>query len=174
MPPDVRGELLAQLGPYRRAHRDVRWTQPETWHLTLLFLGSVAPDRVPEVARLMRHVGQRAAPYPVFVDRGDGRVRGGAGVAWLSLSTGAGRLIELATLAARGCPPDITEGAPPRRTPSAHLTLVRKADRAVVQALRAQAHGPLGIGWTVDRLLLVRSHLGTEGARYETLREVTL
>ncbi len=174
MPEAARTRLHEQLAPYRRAHREVRWTRPESWHLTLLFLGSVAPDRVPELQRLVDDVARRRPPYVATVDQGGGRTRGREGVAWLGLSEGAGTLIETATLTAHGCPPDISDGRPPRRTPSAHLTIVRKADEVVVQALRGQALGPLGVSWEIDRLRLVRSFLQAGGARYETLHEATL
>ena len=174
MPPDVRTELQQQLAPYRRAFPDARWTRPETWHLTLLFLGSVRPDRVPELTILVDEVAGRGSAYGVVVDRGGGRTRRSEGVAWLGLSDGAGALIEAATVAADGCPEEITLGAPPKRTPSAHLTVVRNASPAVVDALRDQAFGRLGVGWTIDRVGLVRSHLEPDGARYETLHEATL
>jgi 2'-5' RNA ligase len=174
VPGEVRAELERQLAPYRRAFRDVRWTRPASWHLTLLFLGSVAPDRVPDIGRLVDAVALRFDPYDVVVDHGDGRVRRGEGVAWLGLSAGAGRLIEMAIYTAGACPPGITDGARPKRTPSAHLTVVRKADTAVVQALREQAAGAIEVGWRVDRVQLVRSHLEPGGARYETLYEATL
>ena len=170
----MRTELHAQLAPYRAAHRDVRWTPPETWHLTLLFLGQLEPARVPELERLIDDVGRRTEPYLVRVERGGGRISRGEGVAWLGLSTGSGRLIETATLTAERCPPEATQGRPPKRTPAAHLTLVRKANEGVIEALRAQAHGPLGVSWSVDTIELVRSHLEAGGARYETLHRGTM
>jgi 2'-5' RNA ligase len=174
VPGAVRAELNEQLAPYRRAHRDVRWTRPESWHLTLLFLGSVAPERVPELQQLIDDVASERTPYPVTVDQGGGRARRGEGVAWLGLSEGAGTLIEGASLLSDGCPSDITEGPPPKRTPSAHVTLVRKANEAVAQALRLQVRGPLGVRWEIDRVQLVRSFLEAGGARYATLHEATL
>lgn len=152
----------------------MRWTSPQTWHLTLLFLGAVAPGRTDELRRLVESVAHDIERYRAIVADGGGRVRQGEGVAWLGLTEGAGTLIEAATLAADRCPPGLTDGPPPRRTPSAHLTVARKADRELVRALREQAHGRLGIGWEVDRLQLVRSHLHSGGARYETLHEATL
>ena len=68
----------------------------------------------------------------------------GEGVAWLGLSAGAGRLIETATLTAERCPPEVTHGRPPRRTPSAHLTVVRKAHEGAIEALRAAGTWPAG------------------------------
>ncbi len=56
MPTAVREALAAQLAPYRAAHPDVRWTRPETWHLTLLFLGSTL---FTEWISMQRHRGYR-------------------------------------------------------------------------------------------------------------------
>ena len=174
MPAQVRVKLRAQLAPYRKQHPNVRWTSPESWHLTLVFLGSVEASRVAELERLLDEVALATAPFDVLVDRGGGRPRHDGGVAWLGLSTGASTLIEAATLAAEGCPPDIVGGSPPKRTPSAHLTVVRKADEPVIESLRSQACGPLGVSWTVDAVALVRSHLEPAGARYVTLHQATL
>lgn len=174
MPDAVGADLHRQLAPYRRAHPDVRWTSPETWHLTLLFLGSVAPDRTAELERLVDGVAATVEPYDVAVDKGGGRSHRGEGVAWLGLSAGASTLIETATLTAGRYAADITIGASPKRTPSAHLTVARRANEEVMKALHDQAHGPLGVEWTVDRVQLVRSHLEPAGARYETLHEGAL
>lgn len=170
----MRSQLQRQLEPYRRAHPNVRWTRPETWHLTLLFLGSVEPERTPELVGLIDDLALGVQPYRALVDHGGGRDRGGDGVAWLGLSEGAGTLIALAISAAQGCPPDITDGPSPKRTPSAHLTVVRKADQAVIRALSDQAYGHIGVDWRIDRIGLFRSYLEPAGARYVTVHEATL
>jgi 2'-5' RNA ligase len=174
VPEAVRTEIQAQLGPYRRRHPAVRWTQPESWHLTLLFLGAVDPRRVPELERLVDEIASQMSPYRAVVDHGDGLLRQGEGVAWLGLGVGSGTLIEAATLAAERCPRDATEGPAPQRTPSAHLTIVRRADALVIEALRSRTEGALGVSWTVDAVELVRSHLEPDGARYETLHLATM
>lgn len=174
LPPAARDSLQQQLAPYRARFTAARWTPPASWHLTLVFLGPVEPAFVHQLEGLLEAVGERASPYRVRLDAGGGRVRRGEGVAWLGLSSGASRLIELAAAVADACPVDITSGGPPKRTPSAHLTVARKANDALVRALRDHACGPLAARWTVDRLQLVRSHLEPTGARYETLHEVTL
>jgi 2'-5' RNA ligase len=142
--------------------------------MTLLFLGAVPLERVPELATLTDSVATLGAPYGVRADAGGGRLRHGEGVAWLGLSQGAGAVIETAERLAHGCPSDITVGAPAKRTPAAHLTLVRRADTAVIEALRSQIHGPLGVEWDIDDIVVVRSHLEPGGARYETLHRSTL
>lgn len=180
VPESVRVRLWEQLRPYRDRHADVRWTERESWHLTLLFLGSVERDRVPELERLIDTAAAPQPPYAVAIGAGGGRPgRDGGrirreGVAWLGLGEGAETLLRLADRIHDLCPPDVTTGPPPRRTLSAHLTVVRRADGEVIAALRSTAHGPLEVGWTVDRLCLVRSHLGRGGARYETVHEAAL
>lgn len=152
----------------------MRWTRPAGWHLTLLFLGSVRPERVPELVGLLDGLAVELEPYAVVVRGGGGRAGRGEGVAWLRVEHGAGTLIETARTLARRCPPDITDGTAPRRTPSAHLTVARTAGEPVVSALAQQAHGPLAVRWTISHLDLVRSHLEGGGARYETLHRAPL
>ncbi len=142
--------------------------------MTLLFLGSVDPGYVPELQALVDEAAAAHAPYRVRADAGDGRARHGEGVGWLGLGDGAGQLIAVATDVAGRCRRDITAGPPPKRTPSAHLTVVRKANEGVIEALRSREHGPLGVDWTVDRISLVRSHLDPDGARYETVHQSTM
>ena len=173
MPVDVGEQLAEQLAPYRAQLHEARWTDPRSWHLTLLFLGQVEQRRLPQLRALVDAAAAAGDPYHVRADLGDGRHRDG-GVAWLALSEGAGRLIELAAAIAERCPPGVTTGPPPRRTPSAHLTVARKASRATIDALRAHALGPLDVAWEVDRIWLVRSHLAASGAHYQTLHEATL
>ena len=174
MPDDARARLQRQLAPYRRAHPGVRWTQPQTWHLTLLFIGSVARERVAQLEALVDDVAREVVAYEIAIERGGGRPGQRGGVAWLGATHGARSLIETASLLAERCPPDIAGGSPPKRTPSAHLTVVRAADRAVIEALRIGSLGQHRASWTVDRIDLVRSHLGPDGARYETVHRATL
>jgi 2'-5' RNA ligase len=142
--------------------------------LTLLFLGSVRPDRIPELADLVDRVAAGSRPFRAHIGSGGGRLRRSDGVAWLGLGDGAGTLIDIADQLARGCPPDVTEGAPAKRTPAAHLTVARRADASVIEALRTGVYGPLEAEWSVDRIQLVQSHLEPDRARYETLHESTL
>lgn len=56
-----------------------------------------------------------------------------------------------------------------RRTPSAHLTIARRAGPDAIAALRDQRLGTLGVGWRVEAIELVRSRLDPRGVTYETL-----
>jgi 2'-5' RNA ligase len=174
LPDEVRTSLWGQLAPYRRQHGQARWVAPSTWHLTLLFLGSVPPEQVPSLVALAESVAAASPPAHLGISGGGGRVRKQEGVAWLAVAAGAQEMLSIADRLAAACPDGITVTAPPRRTPSAHLTVARRADRALVEALNVQRHGPLEATWHADRIALVRSHLGPRGSRYETLHEAAL
>jgi RNA 2',3'-cyclic 3'-phosphodiesterase len=174
LPSDARRSLWGQLATYRERHRATRWLAPEGWHLTLLFLGSVLPARVPELLAIVDRAAARSGPFSVTVAGGGGRGHRGEAVAWLPVEEGAGRVIGLAGLLAADCPADLTSGAPPRRTPSAHLTVARGHDARVVEDLAAERWGRPEERWRADRVALLRSHLERTGARYETLHEATL
>jgi 2'-5' RNA ligase len=152
----------------------VRWLATSTWHLTLLFLGWVAVSRVPELVALVDATAADAEAFETAVAGGGGRARDADGVAWLRVAGGAGRVIDLAERLAIACSPAISLGFEPRRTPSAHLTVARRTDRALVDDLRGETRGRLRAAWTADRLALMRSHLGPSGAAYETVHEATL
>ena len=152
----------------------MRWLPAATWHLTLLFLGSVSVHRLAELVAIVDAAALSSLPFRVGVAGGGGRERHGEAVAWLPVDEGAGRVLDLAGRLAVDCPADLPVSGPPRRTPSAHLTVARSADRAVLDDLAGERWGRPEERWWVDRLALVRSHLEPSGARYETLHEAAL
>jgi 2'-5' RNA ligase len=147
---------------------------PETWHLTLVFLGPVAPEHVPALSALVDHVAALSSAVTVGICGGGGRERHGEAVAWLPVREGADRLIELAGHLAVDVGESITSGPSPRRTPAAHLTVARRADRPAVSDLAAERWGRPEERFLADRLALLRSHLEPTGARYETLHGAAL
>ena len=114
LPADVGASLWTQLGPYRQRHATVRWLVPGSWHLTLLFLGSVPVEHVPALIALVDDVASAIGPFEVSIAAGGGRVRDGDGVAWLRVATGAGQVIALADRLA-GVLPTGSQRRRPRR-----------------------------------------------------------
>jgi 2'-5' RNA ligase len=170
VPPVVARSLDAALAPYREVHPDVRWTPPDALHLTLLFLGAVDPAQADRLAAIARDVAGRARPFEVRTGAGSGTLRTADGVAWLKLDAGGREVTLLGDALAARIPPGMIAGdRAPRRAPSAHLTLARKATRALIDDLAVARYGPLDAAWTADRIVLMRSHLGPERARYGTL-----
>jgi RNA 2',3'-cyclic 3'-phosphodiesterase len=149
-PPEEVSEDLRALR--RKDQRGVRFVDPETWHITLRFLGDADPDVVG--ARL----DELALPAAT--------ARLGPGVDVLGERTlmvpvhGVDQLAETVRVATIG----LGEPAPKRFT--GHLTLAR---------LKPGAHLPAAMGafvsaeFEMDEIALVASRLDPDGARYTTL-----
>jgi 2'-5' RNA ligase len=141
----------------------VRWTSPEQWHVTLRFLGDVDGQDVPDLVDALRPAGRLASRWAML---GPATVRLGPGVLMVPV-TGVDDLADAAAGLTRSF------GAPPDERPfTGHVTLARSRDRAAIPG-ELVGHR-VEAGWTVDELALVRSHLGTGGARYETIATVAL
>lgn len=148
-----------------------RWIPPENYHMTMKFLGEVEEDTVPSLRRAASDVAVQIAPFGISFGRFGGfpslsRPR----VIFYRVEDGAG---ELGSLAGRiedavECLGFKREHRPFR----AHLTLARikrPPGGAVVQKLGEVPPLPTSAVQTVDRFVLMRSHLSREGATYEEL-----
>lgn len=159
-PETARADLAAAVAPLRELPGAPRWTAPERWHLTLLFLGAVDAVRV---QRLRESLGAAVVGTPPMTLRfaGGGRFgsRGRPQVAWAGIAGDVAPLTELATRLARAAR---TLKLPVEDRPfRAHLTLGRwrpggPADADVVDRL-AGYDGP---DWPVTEVQLLESHLG--------------
>jgi 2'-5' RNA ligase len=168
-PEDVTNELAAEVALLRRlpGADGLRWTSRPGWHFTLAFYGEVDEDVVPELSARLERAAHRSAPFALAL-RGGGQFGHGRAL-WAGAS---GEVAELRLLAdraeaaARKAGLDMGE----HRRYKAHLTLARSRDavdaRPYVEALHAFA----GRTWTVDELVLVRSHLPTSGVPGEQPR----
>jgi len=149
----------------------LRWAEPDAWHLTLAFLGSVDADTVPSAAAAIEGVTDAHRPTDVATGRlGAFHRPGSARVLWYGVADPDGMLAALAgDLAAA-----IGLTAPDPYRP--HVTLARARRRPIdlrgwIEA--ASASAPDG-RLAVDRIALMRSHLGEGPARYETLASFAL
>jgi 2'-5' RNA ligase len=152
----------------------VRWLEPATWHVTLVFLGSVSVALAPILAAACDGIAAVWPPFGFGVAAGGGRIQRGDGVAWLTGGTNARLVIEVADDLERAIEQDPTGTLRPRRAMSAHLTVARRAHERLLVALRQEAHGPLRAEWLADRVTLMRSHLGRTGAAYEPIHVALL
>ena len=144
----------------------LRWAEPDAWHLTLVFLGTVDSD---DVSRLATAIGGVAAAHPP-TEVATGRLGafhrpGSARVLWYGVHDPDSRLPALAGDLASALGIESEEAYRP------HVTLARARRRPV--DLRGWIEGaavsaPAG-RLTVDRIALMRSHLGGGPVRYETL-----
>jgi 2'-5' RNA ligase len=145
---------------------ELRWAEPDAWHLTLVFLGTMDPDDISRVAAAIGGVAVAHAPTEVATGRlGAFHRPGSARVLWYGVHDPDNSLSALAGELASALGTDPEEPFRP------HVTLARARRRPV--DLRGWIEGaavsaPEG-RLTVDRIELMRSHLGGGPVRYETL-----
>lgn len=170
LPPAVRGALQVQqfLLPLPRK------VEPETFHLTLVFLGDC-----PEPALEIAHEGFAALREPRFELslRGLGLFgKTKPRAAWAGVTPSPALLhlqSKVETIAHRaGCPIDRRKFVP-------HVTLGRFSPPPLADALRLERAVAMGAGfrsdpWPVTELVLWRSHHTAHGSRYETLARYPL
>jgi 2'-5' RNA ligase len=159
-------EALVTLKKRARDRVAVRWSRPEQFHITLKFLGWVAPDRVPELARIASEEPALTPPvhaeltgFTAFPSPRRARVV----VAELA---GADDLRQLAgRVEARA---EVLGFARERRPFRPHITVGRlNPPRNASEPLEALMRFPEPF-W-LDQLVLYRSVLGPGGSVYERL-----
>ena len=129
----------------------LRWTRPETWHITVAFYGEVTEEKAADLADRLGRVAARTTPMELSL-AGAGRF--GPRALWFGVQgqhDRLGRLAEASGAAARRC--HIRMEDRPYRP---HLTLARVTGvpRGVTQDDQA---GPLDLAPIVDRLKAFRS-----------------
>jgi 2'-5' RNA ligase len=159
---------------YAAAGLRPRWVKPANVHLTLKFLGDIAPDRQADARLAMQRAAQgqptirlSTAGTGVFPNLRKPRVL------WVGLSGEVAALLELAArLDARFAELEFARDTRPFK---AHLTLARMRPEEDSQRM-AQAIGQLGgfapLGFDVSELVLFQSDLRSDGAVYTPLARV--
>ncbi|MEU8569101.1 RNA 2',3'-cyclic phosphodiesterase [Streptomyces pathocidini] len=171
------GGVVAELAREVERLRDLpgaenlRWTGRAGWHFTLAFYGEVPDELVPELERRLHRAAHRHPPFDLRLSGGGRFARA---VVWVGADGDPEAMRRLADSAEAGARRAGVSMAEHRRyTP--HLTVARA--RRPHQSLRPYADALAGFEsspWTVDELLLIRSHLPKGGVekeqpRYETV-----
>jgi 2'-5' RNA ligase len=113
-------ELRAALSTLPHTDGSLRWRHPESWHITLAFLGEVPKESLPELTERLARAASRATPMELSVAGGghfDSRVL------WAGVQGDRdrlGRLSETVAAAARRCRLKVDE-----RPYRPHVTLAR-------------------------------------------------
>jgi 2'-5' RNA ligase len=188
LPPDVVAMVDRVVRDLKREEWPIRWTTGSNAHITLQFLGDVAPERV-ELLRLglgpvvgeHRHFRLRTADLGVFPNWRRPRVL------WLGLYGPAHRLQTLHDaigayligfdfqLDEKEFHPHITLGRvrDVRNAPSGDLPQrIRQRFERATETGEVSHQQPLPV--PVDEVHLIRSHLSHEGSRYEVLARFLL
>ena len=170
LPDDLRAALRSAVEAWRDAGiaDGLRWSDPDGWHVTLAFLGSVEATEVGGlVDRLEASVRDHAPSELETGGLGGFPSAARARVAWYGVADPERHLRRLAS--------DVRSAMDVDATPfRAHVTLGRARSAPVdLRPWLAAARPPAG-RLVVDRVELMRSHLGRGPARYEVLATVPL
>jgi 2'-5' RNA ligase len=167
-PDDARIHLARALSPLRGSPGEPRWVPTARWHLTLLYLGTVAEERTAGLRTALAAVVEGS---PAMNLRISGAGRFGAGrrpqVFWAGLAGDVPGLTRLADglrdeAARLGHPVD-------DRPFRAHLTVGRwRPGRPADATLPDRLAGYGGPDWPVTEVALLASHLGPD-PHYETI-----
>jgi len=169
----IRVALSATTAAWRREPPadGMRWADPDAWHLTLAFLGSISHVAVPVVSRAIGDVAATHRPFRVETGRiGAFHRPGSARTLWYGVGDSDATMASLAADLVRALG---LRAAEPYRP---HITIARARGQPV--DLRgwiepASMSAPSG-HLDVRAIHLMRSHLGRGRARYETLASFVL
>jgi len=180
LPDPVRESLSSLITSLRpREHPCVKWVDPQGIHLTLKFLGNIAPDLVPRIIGAIAPAAQGTSPLKLQI--------GGLGVfpnlprprvIWVAVTGEVDPLIALQR--------DIDQALLPlgfaieKRPFSPHLTLGRLRERAspgerssigkLITATESEGGPPM----EVNQISLMRSTLTPSGAIYNRIASIEL
>jgi len=152
-------ELEAAVAPLRIAQPELRWSSPQSWHVTLAFLGDV-DDAVtaPLAARLKRAAARHARLDLSAAGAGAFPSAPKASVLWTGVQGDRQALRAIAVSVAAGArlagAPSPDEG----RRFRPHITLARCRAPTDVRPLIARLADYAGSSWPAGRIHLIRSH----------------
>jgi 2'-5' RNA ligase len=162
--PEVLAELAKAVSRLRSNSDNSRWTAPESWHITLQFLGNTDPQ---QYECLVAHLSEvQAPPFPIhlanlgFFDR--------AGVFFADVEPTPA----LVAVAARVSSATSLCGFSPETRPfHPHITLARAKGQSRGQPLQALVqrvkNQPAFPRFRASEFLLYESHLSPTGSTYE-------
>ncbi|MGA8090733.1 MAG: RNA 2',3'-cyclic phosphodiesterase [Terracidiphilus sp.] len=148
----------------RSANDSLRWSSPETWHITLQFLGETSIEKY---GNLAQHLGTiKSPPVPVWLHGTAFFDRAGVFFAAVNVSPELRRLEQLVAAATAQC-----GTAAEDRPYHPHVTLARAKGAEKLRALRQlknRVKSDLEFPpFTAREFLLYESFLGPAGARHE-------
>lgn len=147
----------------RSSGDNLRWAAPETWHITLQFLGETSPEQYTCSLEHLRKI--RSPRVPVWLEGTGFFERAGVFFAGVNVSPELRQLQKLVVAATARC------GFIPEDRPfHPHVTLARAkgGNRQVLQKLKARTNQKAQFApFTAPEFLLYEAFLGPGGSRYE-------
>lgn len=165
-------QALERLTLRLRAKDDgLRWSLPEQWHITLVFLGEI---EAAAIKGLEGELGKlRSDEIALEMDGLGVFERAGILYAAVEVLPGLAKLQRSVEAVARGCGVEVEE-----RPYRPHITLARSRNRDGRQTLERLRDGlerqRLQERWSANEFVLYVSEASPEGARYRVLRRFPL
>jgi 2'-5' RNA ligase len=167
----VIGELAAISARFKSKEDGLRWAAPESWHVTLQYLGNTSPEKYACLVAQLREVS--SPPIPVRLEELGFFERAGIFFAGVGLTSGLISLEQRVTAATGLC-----GFAAETRPFHPHITLARGKGEGRGRGLRELKarlqRQPDFTQFVADEFLLYESHLSPSGARYEIRERFTL
>jgi 2'-5' RNA ligase len=159
----VADELTAITMRLKSRADGLRWQKPESWHITLQFLGNTSREQFECILPRLREL--HFPPLPIRIEGLGFFDRAGVFLATVQASPALLQLQQRVTAATEPC------GFVPEARPyQPHITLARsgRGQREGILALKDKMRRqPDFTGFVADEFLLYESFLGPGGSRYE-------
>lgn len=168
VPRDRREALDHSLASFKESHPGLRFTKVENQHVTLKFLGWLAPEQADAARAMCEEIADaQRAGRATLTELGAFPSLRRARVLWAGLTDPDGICAALAeALEVRAEEFGVeSEG----RAFVPHLTLARAKRPRALEGL-PQVPEEAGRSFEVEEIVLFRSHLSSQGARYEDIR----
>jgi 2'-5' RNA ligase len=159
----VADELTAITARLKSHGDGLRWQQPESWHITLQFLGNTSREQYECIVPRLREL--HLPPLPLRLEGLGFFDRAGVFLATIKVSPALLHLQQRVAAATEPC------GFVPEARPyQPHITLARsgRGQREGILALKDKMlRQPEFTGFVADEFLLYESFLSPSGSRYE-------
>lgn len=174
VPPEHELEDLEEFLAPRREAEQLRWTLPDSWHLTLAFMAEVPERSLDDLLERLARAGRRRSPFTVSL-AGGGALPGPARakVLYAAVEGAPEALEELKRLAVGTRAAANRAGAPAAGAAfRAHLTLARSGRPIEATRWLRVLAAYRGAPFDVTDFALIESHLGQgpgKRPRYDTV-----
>lgn len=169
--PEIQEELSRLVARLRSKEDGLRWTAPDSWHITLQFLGNADQTQFECLTARLSEI--RSEPISLRLEKPGFFEQAGVFFAGVAESDELAALAKQVNRATARC----GFAAEPRPF-HPHITLARAKGRGRVQSahlLKAPTQWrPHSSRFVATEFLLYESHLGQSGAKYEAQARFTL
>lgn len=170
--PQIREALAAVQARLRAADADVKWVEPENFHLTVSFLGDQEESHLPNLSAIGESLAADTQPFRFRVCGASSFPRRSPLIKtlWVGVPEGAE---EWKALVKRAEPELLPFGVPREGGLQPHITLGRVKGERNLEALRAAVSADANTDCgtqSATTLEMVQSFLDPRGATYKTLK----